>query len=88
MVPGMEGGWVGFGDSSERVRLIQHAGKRNNSWPAGGVRGDWAGSYERGFAPLVGGLGMGLDGRGFAGFTILHATANFLCPADELGKKN
>ena len=36
--------WVRFGVSSQRVRLIQHAGKRNNSWPAGEMHGDRAGA--------------------------------------------
>jgi hypothetical protein len=76
--------WVGFRVSRERVRLIQHSGKRNNSWPAGGMHGDCADPYERGSAPLVGGLGMGLDGRGLAGFTILQAKAKSSLPCGRV----
>jgi hypothetical protein len=62
---------VGFGVSSERVRLIQHAGKRNNSWPAGGVHGDRAGactseaSLRRGIGAEYASFGGGLLGSLF-----------------------
>ena len=81
--------WVGFGDSSERVRLIQHAGKRNNSWPAGGMRGDWAGASTS-EASLRQGIGAEYASLGgdLLGLLFCMRRRNLVSHAAEFGKKN